>query len=794
MRAIFILIILGSVFLESKSNFSEGLNPKWLQHEGQFQNVKSSPEIDRFLNSMNGQFRPVLCWYTGTKLDSVKALGSGVLSTKSGKWTCSVNYSRIKSESQAFDVKINYRLMEGTCTSAGVAAIFDFSSWDITNYIMVPAMIYGGNRFRSLPLKYPPYIDRKEDKPLNMPVTVTDILHLNPDGSHALIEMNTGNIATPMLSFYNPGKKTGFILLTDQATKYGNNGLFVEEDAGSGTLKKHMSFVISAPGVREQRYVMCGRAPSRDDPADWIAGDEVTLHCMIFKFKAADLPAFYKKVFDVRKSLTGHNRYPNITPYSVAADLILDHFSKDKWYASGKFSYYSNNPASKSPFAYQIGWSGIPVYAFPNLLAETPDRLDRYCKSLDYLLDAQARTGLFYAMNRNGQKIGDNFRRMEELQSIALVRRSIDVLTFGIKSLDLMKKSKHENLIKPEWERMFRSCADGLVKVWEKYGQFGQFIDVETGEMDINGSTSVAGAGYALAQAYQYSGNPRYLEVAEASMRMYFERDLYNGYCGGGPAEILQAPDSESLQDIAESCIVLYEITGNKDWLEKAKYATNMLSTWMVSYDYSFPEGSAMEKAGIHAAGSVFASSQNNHSAPGWYIQSGDFLLKLFRATGDYRYAEMYKDQSHNVVQYIGAPYNPLPRKSGYMTERVQLSDWEGKNVGSNADDSNMAWETLGALTCLENPGIYLHTDDKTIIVMDHVEVEVVERGKVYLTLKITNPTRYDARIKIFAEPAARSRNPLLMNAFLNWPEISVGAGMSSEVKIRKTDGMIDRD
>jgi hypothetical protein len=368
-----------------------------------------------------------------------------------------------------------------------------------------------------------------------------------------------------------------------------------------------------------------------------------------------------------------------------------------------------------------------------------------------------------------------------------MVRRSADVLYFGLRSLELMKQRGQADKIKPEWEKSFRACADGFVKVWQDYGQFGQFIDVETGRMDINGSTAGCSAGASLALASRYFKEPKYLEVAEAAMKMYCERDLRKGYSGGGPAEILQAPDSESTTNLVESCIALYEITGKPEWLERARFATHMLSTWMMSYDYLFPKGSDMERAGIHAAGTIFASSQNNHSAPGYYILSGDCLLKLFRATGDPRYAEMYKDQSHNVVQYAGAPHNPLRTRSGAATERVQVSDWEGNNVGEhNAGDSNMAWESLIALSCLENPGIYLHTDDDTFLVMDHVEAKVVARLETGITLAITNPTKYDASVSILAETAKQAKTPLGWGAHDKWPKVNVKAGETITVTIDK--------
>jgi hypothetical protein len=205
----------------------------------------------------------------------------------------------------------------------------------------------------------------------------------------------------------------------------------------------------------------------------------------------------------------------------------------------------------------------------------------------------------------------------------------------------------------------------------------------------------------------------------------------------------------------------------------------------MVSYDYAFPAGSAMQRAGTHAAGSIFASSQNNHAAPGLYVLSGDCLLKLLRATGDKRYAEMYKDTAHNVVQYVGASHNPLRRENGYVTERVQLSDWEGNNVGHvDNSDSNMAWEVLAALTCLENPGIYLRTDDDTFLVLDHVEAKIVKRDATGVRLTVTNPTQCPARVTILAESAAQSKQPLGYTAYLRWPRIGLAAGQTGTWRV----------
>lgn len=740
------------------------------------------PAMDEFLTPLHGRLHILGCWYEGNQLRASRPFSDGKLAAGDCAWTCDTRFSPATN-----DLTITLKTISGETKSAGIAVAFDFSNWSADNYVLVPAMIYGGNRFRILPIGYPPYIYNEKDRPLDMPATTTNILHLNPDGSHAKIEMNTGNVATPMLSFFSPREKRGFILLAGQGTRFGNNGLFIEEDAA----RQQMTLVVAAPGVRSQRYTMCGRGGTWDKGADWKAGDELTLNFKVYNFACADLAAFYAQVFEVRKALSGKNVHTCTIPYSACANLVVNHFDKDKWFEDKTQPAYSNGPGSGSQYAYQIGWSGLPIYAYPASLRPTPERVRRVSLSLDTLTQAQGKSGLFYGMFMRGQPVGDNFGDCRKRPTIAMTRRTGEALYFGLKTLEALKAQGQT--VKPEWETMFRTAANALVKLYADYGQFGQFADADTGTMEINGSTAGSVNITALVKAAAYFKDPRYLETAAKAGKLYAERDLARGYAGGGPGEILQAPDSESAYNLVEAYVMLYEATGKAEWLDRAKAAAHLFSTWMMSYDYQFPKGSDMDRAGIHAAGTIFASSQNNHSAPGLYISSGDFLLKLFRATGDLRIAEMYRDTAHNVVQYAGAPHNPLRTRSGATTERVQVSDWEGNNVGQHdGHDSNMAWETLVALSCLENPGLYLNTTTGDLLVLDHLEARAnpIGGGQV-ITLQITNPTQYAASVSILAETAEQAKRPLPSTACLSWPRLTIEAGATHVVTIDRKSGKI---
>ena len=167
-------------------------------------------------------------------------------------------------------------------------------------------------------------------------------------------------------------------------------------------------------------------------------------------------------------------------------------------------------------------------------------------------------------------------------------------------------------------------------------------------------------------------------------------------------------------------------------------------------------------------------------------------MLKLYRATGDKLYADMYQDTSRNVIQYVGAPHNPLRKESGYVTERVQLSDWEGRHtIGAvNHPDSNMGWEALALVTALKNPGIYLNTTTHNLLVLDHVEARITSHSSSGLTLAIKNPTSYDAKVAILAESAEQAKAPLADTAAHAWPRFEVKSGQTRNVEIT-SDGVL---
>ena len=111
---------------------------------------------------------------------------------------------------------------------------------------------------------------------------------------------------------------------------------------------------------------------------------------------------------------------------------------------------------------------------------------------------------------------------------------------------------------------------------------------------------------------------------------------------------------------------------------------------------------------------------------------SADYLFKLYRATGERRYAELLRDIMHAHAEVMETPGRPTTGMGpGSSMERITLADGEGKGaIGQILHTSNGWTEDNGMLMALENPGIYVRTDKDELYVFDHVEARVIKRDK----------------------------------------------------------------
>ncbi|HKO80343.1 MAG TPA: hypothetical protein VJU78_08115 [Chitinophagaceae bacterium] len=745
--------------------------------------ISSETIVQQMLKSVSGNMRLSIQQYSGTNRVTEQLFQQNKLQTNGGNWQLQLKTAKVPGHPEAVDITAGFTLEKGAAPATAVSVSFDFSNWSRDNYVLVPGIVYNGNRYHAIGTSYnPPYPKEMYYNP-KVPLTISNNPRLSiENGKASVVELQTTNTATPAMCFYSPTAKKGFIVLTDQQSKWGNHGLTIAENAA----KDNCRFSITAPSMRKLATGFGDFHPSGDKAPDWKADDELTLRFRLYVFTANSIPDLLSKFMQVRKALTGPNHPRNQLPLSKQMEMATT-ICSNNFITVPAGSYYM--PENNKDF--QLGWVSGMMNTYPMLALNNEKERDRVVAELDFVVNKlQGKSGYFYGgITAYGElrpeKMHPDFPAIQ-----AMVRKNSDALLWLMKHLLLFKAQGYRSMIKSEWENAARKLATAFTRTWKKDGEFGQFIAPETGEIAVYNSTAGAIAPAGLAMASAYFKEPEWMQVARASANFYYNRDVVKqGLTGGDCGDISMDANSESAFGFMESLMALYYFTADKSWLKKAEVQAALCATWTISYDPVFPSQSQIGKLQSNMAGSVWASIQNKHAAPGICTASGDYLFKLFRATGNLLYADLIRDIQHAHAEAVNTPPHHITTNNlaGSSMERIQPSDAEGKGSIGNYINTRNSWtETNGMLMGLELPGIYLQTDKKKLYVFDHVTANIIGQDAKGIVLQVKNETIHDANVSVFAETSAQTAKPLGYTNFLQWPKITVKAGESIKLLVGK--------
>ena len=745
--------------------------------------VSNETAVKQMLKSISGSMRFSIQQYTGTNRTGEQAFQQNKVEINNESWQLKLQTSKVAGHPDAVDVTAGFTLEKGTATATAVSVSFDFSKWSRDNYVLVPAIMYNGNRYHAIGTAYNPAYPKEMYYNPKVPLTISNNPRLSLEkGKASLVELQTTNTATPGMCFYSPTAKKGFIVLTDQQSKWGNHGLTIAENTAQDSCR----FSITAPSMRRLATGFGDFHPSGDKAPDWKAGDALTLRFRVYVFAANSIPGLLSKFMQVRKSLIGPNHPRNQLPMSKQLEMATT-ICSNNFVTVPAGSYYT--PENNKDF--QLGWVSGMMNTYPMLALNNEKERNRVAAELDFVVNKlQGKSGYFY-----GGITASGELRPEEMNPAypaiqAMVRKNSDALLWLMKHLMLFKAQGYGSMIKPEWENAARKLAAAFTRTWKKDGEFGQFITPETGEIAVYNSTAGAIAPGGLALASAYFKVPEWLDVAKASANFYYNRDVVKqGLTGGDCGDISMDANSESAFGFMESLMALYYYTGDKSWLKKAEVQAALCATWTISYDPVFPPQSQIGKLKSKMAGAVWASIQNKHAAPGICTASGDYLFKLFRATGNSLYADLIRDIQHAHAEAVNVPPHHLTTNYlvGSSMEGIQPSDAEGKGSIGNYINTRNSWtETNGMLMGLELPGIYLQTDKKKLYVFDHVTANIVGQDAKGIVIQVKNETIHDANVSVFAETSAKAAKPLGYNNFLKWHKVTVRVGESMKLLVGK--------
>ena len=701
------------------------------------------------------------------------------ISTRSASWEVTTATKTVSGDVHTLEYAIDFRLVKGVEKSAAVAVEFCFSDWSKSNYVLMPAAAYNGNRFESRRIPYSPKLNDARDIGKDKPTIISDVPRLNISDGPSLIQERSGSMALPCIGFQSNERRSGFFLTTQQANAYGDYGINIEETSD----RKSAIISLCSPLVRERyKYQICdNQAPSVDIPANFKQGDVVKFVFRIHTFDAPSVQSLFDKYLTIRKDLSPSPEFIPQVPLSACYSILEKKFNSYNFVP--EWGYYAIGGRNMFLQDWQIGWTGGMISTYPLLFSANEKTHQNVLANFDWLFpNGISPSGFFWDSGEKGNKWYGGDIRKPQSKNWHLVRKSADALYYIIKQFELMKKQKVA--VKPQWEKGTRGVADAFVKVWKNNHQFGQFVDSQTGDIAVGGSSGGGLAPAALALASKYYQDKTYLQVACESAQQMYNDYVTKGISTGGPGDALQNPDSESQYGLLESFAVLYEFTGDKKWLTYAAETAAQFSTWVMSYDYSFPKECLFGQMNMKTTGAVFANTQNKHGSPGICTHSGLALLRLYRATGKEVYLDLLKEIVHAVPQYMSRPDRPIKgMQDGWINERVSTTDWY-EGIGEIFPGSTWA-ETDLLLSIVELPGVYVDLEHKRVAAFDQLQAEILSCNGKTAKLKITNPTNATAQTTVLCENKTLKANPWTENQFYGKRKYSIEPQKSLIVTVK---------
>jgi hypothetical protein len=672
-------------------------------------------------------------------------------------WQIEKQTIAVPNRPEATEYKITFVCTSGQLDQASISITLAYNDWKEQNYVLLPGAAYNGNRFPWRRLRYSPKLHDIKDIGPDKPIIITDVPKLSADGGVSRIQERSGSMSTPSIGVYDIQRSQSCWILTTQGNQWGDYGIEVEESRD----RNQCLISLSSPVVREQyAYVFCdNRKASWDLPATFKTGDTVSFLVRTYDYEAKQVQHLFDSFFPIRKDFSNPTQTTRLLPFSVCMQTLEEKFNRENFVH--EFGYYSVGMRENFLQDWQIGWTGGMISTLPLLAAGNKETQNRVLRNFDWLFpNGISPSGFYWDAGQKGtQWLGGDIRN-QHTKNWHLIRKSGDAIWYITRQFMLMDERGIP--VKESWRSGNRSVCDRFVQLWNQNRQIGQFVDALTGEIVVGGSTSGAIVPAGLVVAAQYYQDPKFLQAAQEIGAYFYQNFTQKGITCGGPGDALQNPDSESAAALVESYVALYEGTKDKIWLHRAEEAAKQFATWVVTYPYRYPDTTAFYKAGINTLGSVYANTQNKHAAPGICTASGIGLFKLYRYTGNQLYIELLQDIAHQMPQYLPHPLQPLGKAPlGWVSERVNLTDWEGpQSIGYILPISTWA-ETSLMLTTVELPGLYVVPDRSFFVCFDNLHVQKIKENQKELILQITNPGPAPAEVKIMTEWSHQQANML---------------------------------
>ena len=153
----------------------------------------------------------------------------------------------------------------------------------------------------------------------------------------------------------------------------------------------------------------------------------------------------------------------------------------------------------------------------------------------------------------------------------------------------------------------------------------------------------------AMLELYNLTKEQKYLDNALEAMDFYYARDLDEFVCTAGALDCASI-DKETAYPFATAALMLYDITGDAKFIERAERAAYYFTSWMFFYEVLYKNGSEFTEYGYRTTGGT-AISAEHHAIDAWGSVIVPELCRLAELTGDEKWRRIARLMWASAIQ-----------------------------------------------------------------------------------------------------------------------------------------------
>jgi hypothetical protein len=277
---------------------------------------------------------------------------------------------------------------------------------------------------------------------------------------------------------------------------------------------------------------------------------------------------------------------------------------------------------------YEIGWCGQNASLANSCLFDYLKTGDK--SSLDIGLDV-----LDWWLQHAARPKGIPVVRFNEVPRKVLPAKEQDACNIGQmvhQYFDAARLAEKCGVPRPGYHDFALKTCDAMLDLQQSNGKIGKSWDIEAKVLETEGSI----AAFLLPgfiDAYKETSEEKYLDAAKQGFDYYMDEFLEHDFSTAGALDSY-CIDKESAIPFVTTALALFNITNDHDYLDKAVFASQYLATWQFHHSIPFPPDSRLGELHYDSYGGTSVSVAHHHLDP-YGVKFVTAWLELAEMTGN---------------------------------------------------------------------------------------------------------------------------------------------------------------